>query len=177
MFDGVETTTWVEKHLRTSKRLGYITEWQGRLAFDTAGVIRDKRGEIIGERPIEMQMLGPLDYIGAGEIKAGGLILGGLKNIGTKNILGVSANAMVNVTTKARTADQALNIGLRWLGPGYKEIGKQGSGIFVSANGQRIFRMANVDLLGSHGNLGSHVHYLWYDTVRGAVVNAHTPIR
>ena len=39
------------------------------------------------------------------------------------------------------TAGEALQVGETWIGPGYKEIGKPGQGIFRSADGKRQFRM------------------------------------
>jgi RHS repeat-associated protein len=67
--------------------IGDLTVRNGMLGVDTSGVLRDFNGNIItgGEQPIEMQMLGPLDYIGVGEFKAGlavgGLLFGGIKKI------------------------------------------------------------------------------------------------
>ncbi len=57
-----------------------------QLVFDLAGVIRDINGSIIGERPIEMQMLGPLDYIGVGEVKAA-MAVAGVVGIGARSLL------------------------------------------------------------------------------------------
>jgi hypothetical protein len=67
----------------TTKYIGILTSWGGQTAFRRHGVLRDYNGILIGERPIEMQMLGPLDYMSAGQLKAGlaiGVIaIGGLK--------------------------------------------------------------------------------------------------
>lgn len=42
------------------------------------------------------------------------------------------------------------------MGAGYKEIAP---GVFRSADGARQFRMTNADILGRHGDIGSHVHF------------------
>jgi hypothetical protein len=66
--------------------------WKGELVFDS-GVLRDFNGHIISERPLEMQMLGPLDYIGAGEIKAG-VAIAGVIGIGSlRGLLSAAAKA------------------------------------------------------------------------------------
>jgi hypothetical protein len=57
----------------------------GAVGIEAGGMIRDYRGALVGERPLEMEMLGPGDYIGASEVKAlaaGGLLLGGFKSFG-----------------------------------------------------------------------------------------------
>lgn len=59
-----------------TQQVGSVVAWQGKFAFDT-GVIRNATGDVIGERGLEMQMLGPLDYIGVGEVK-GGIALGAI---------------------------------------------------------------------------------------------------
>jgi RHS repeat-associated protein len=78
--------------------LGSPGIWKGELAFDGgSGVIRDFNGGIIGERPIEMQMLGPLDYIGVGEIKAG-IAVAGVLRIGLRGLArGAARPTFVNL--------------------------------------------------------------------------------
>lgn len=49
---------------------------------------------------------------------------------------------------------EALEIGEKFLGKGYKEIG---NGRFVSEDGTRVFRMGNNDITGKHGG-GPHVN-------------------
>ena len=63
-----------------------------------------------------------------------------------------------NLTSKLKlTADEALQAGEKWVGKGYKER-KVGSGVFVSADGQRQFRMDNNSILGNHAPDVPHVH-------------------
>ena len=55
-----------------------------------------------------------------------------------------------------KTSD-ALDLASDFLGEGYKEL-KSNSGRFVSADGTRVFRMGENDILGRHGG-GSHVNF------------------
>lgn len=67
----------------------------------------------------------------------------------------------------------ALRSGLKWLGPGYKEISP---GVYRSADGLRQFRMTNADLTPTHGNIGSHVHFEALDETGTVVENLHLPV-
>lgn len=73
----------VEFHLTRS--LGRTAEFQGELAFQAGGQYFNATGGIIGESHIEMQMLGPLDYIGPVEAKAllsgGAFVFGSLAKV------------------------------------------------------------------------------------------------
>ena len=55
------------------------------------------------------------------------------------------------------TEQGALNAAERWLGDGYVEIA---SGVYLSADGTRGFRMSSRDLEG-HGDLSAHVHFTY----------------
>jgi hypothetical protein len=66
-----------------------------------------------------------------------------------------SGNLTSNYTL---TADEALTAGERWVGPGYSEIGKPGSGVFRSADGTRQFRIDNGSITGAHNPGVPHVH-------------------
>ena len=55
------------------------------------------------------------------------------------------------------TPDEALEAGERWVGPGYREIGGNGSGVFRADNA-RQFRMDNASLSGAHAPHVPHVH-------------------
>jgi hypothetical protein len=70
-------------------------------------------------------------------------------------------------------AGKALGAGQKWLGAGYKEIAL---GVFRSADGLRQFRMTNADILGRHGNIGSHVHLEALDDARKVIENLHLPV-
>ncbi len=56
------------------------------------------------------------------------------------------------------TPDEALEAGEGWVGPGYREIGGSGSGVFRSADNARQFRMDNDSLSGAHAPDVPHVH-------------------
>ncbi len=65
-----------------------------------------------------------------------------------------------NLTSKFKlSADEALHAGEKWVGPGYKEIGKPGQGVFRSADGKRQFRMDKGSLTGAHDPNVPHVHF------------------
>ncbi len=67
----------------------------------------------------------------------------------------------------------ALNSALKWLGSGYREIAP---GVYRSNDGRRQFRMTNSDLIPTHGNLGSHVHFEALDAAGTVIENLHLPI-
>lgn len=65
-----------------------------------------------------------------------------------------------NVTSKFKlTADEALQAGEKWVGSGYKEIGKPRQGVFRSADGRRQFRMDEGSLMGAHDPNVPHIHF------------------
>jgi RHS repeat-associated protein len=68
-------------------------------------------------------------------------------------------NITSNITL---TAEEALAAGQKFLGPGYKEIGKPGSGVFRSKDGLRQFRMDSNSLKGTHSPFLPHVHFEIY---------------
>ncbi len=55
---------------------------------------------------------------------------------------------------KIKTND-ALDAASEWLGKGYKDMG---NGRFVSADGKRVVRMGDGDILGKHGG-GNHMNF------------------
>jgi len=80
------------------------------------------------------------------------------------DVLNESANVRGNFTSRfVLTQDEALTAGQRWLGRGYREIGRPGSGVFPSADGLRQFRMDNNSLLGRHAPNRPHVHFEWFE--------------
>lgn len=72
----------------------------------------------------------------------------------------------------------ALDAGIRFLGPGYRKIGKPGSGVFRSADGLRQFRIDDGSLAGTHAPGVQHVHFEVYATPdsRLPIVNNHAPV-
>jgi filamentous hemagglutinin len=73
-------------------------------------------------------------------------------------------------------AGDALRQGLNWIGPGYREVGPRGSGVFRSADNMRQFRITNADITGSHGSLGPHVHFESLNNQGRVVENLHIPV-
>ena len=82
----------------------------------------------------------------------------------------------VQLTAKARTAEQGLEIGQKFLGKGYKEIAP---GVFRSADELRQFRMTTGDILGSHGKIGPHFNFEIFNpsNLNKAVTNYHMPLK
>ena len=76
-------------------------------------------------------------------------------------------------------ADDALEAGARFLGPGYREMGGAGSGVFRSADGLRQFRIDLGSITGSHGSIGGHVHLERLNPLlrgrQASVANNHIP--
>jgi len=60
------------------------------------------------------------------------------------------------------SADEALSAGEAFVGPGYREIGKPGSGVFRSEDGLRQFRMDSNSIEGYHSPNEPHVHFETY---------------
>jgi hypothetical protein len=57
------------------------------------------------------------------------------------------------------SSDEALIAAEKWLGPGYHQKGKNRSGVFRSADGQKQFRIDDNSLLGKHEPYVPHVHF------------------
>jgi RHS repeat-associated protein len=74
----------------TTRIIGSLTIWDGGLAFESGGMIRNYRGHLIGDRPLAMEMLGQLDSVGPG-----GFIKGSLRAIGPA---AVAAGATARLT-------------------------------------------------------------------------------
>jgi RHS repeat-associated protein len=72
--------------------------------------------------------------------------------------------------------EEALRNGINWLGPGYREVGRRGSGVFRSANNQRQFRITEADISGGHGPLGPHVHFEVLNSEGMIIENLHIPL-
>ena len=94
---------------------------------------------------------------------------------------GFSAAAMAfkfgkSSTTAGRTVEAGLAEAIEFLGPGYKEVGKPGSGVFVSADGLRQFRMTERDILGLHGSIGPHFNFETFDASGRKLRNVHMPL-
>ncbi|HCC83783.1 TPA: hypothetical protein DEP96_02955 [Candidatus Uhrbacteria bacterium] len=70
-----------------------------------------------------------------------------------------AAKGLENITSKFKpTISQLLDTGEKFLGKGYKEIGKNGSGVFRSLDESKQFRIDQNSLKGLHTPLLSHGH-------------------
>lgn len=95
-----------------------------------------------------------------------------------ESLAGAGANAG-NITSKfGLTADEALTLGNKLLGQGYKEVGKAGSGVFEKQVGNQTyrFRIDNSSLAGNHAPNVSHVHVEILDESSNILVNNHIPL-
>jgi RHS repeat-associated protein len=73
-------------------------------------------------------------------------------------------------------ADELLMAGEKFLGQGYKEIGKPGSGVFRSADGTRQFRIDGNSLSGNHAPGIPHGHLETYaPSAAKPLTNNHIP--
>ncbi len=96
------------------------------------------------------------------------------------DVLAETAGATQRNLTSSYTlsADEALTAGQRWVGEGYVELGKPGSGVFRSADGLQQFRMDGNSLMGNHAPGVPHVHLETYAPgARVPSVNNHIPFR
>ena len=94
------------------------------------------------------------------------------------DVLAETAGATQRNLTSSYTlsADEALAAGQRWVGEGYTELGKPGSGVFRSADGLRQFRIDGNSLMGNHAPGVPHVHLETYAPgARVPTVNNHIP--
>lgn len=84
-----------------------------------------------------------------------------------------------NITSQQTlNSDEALDAGLQFLGDGYKEIGKQGSGVFRSSDNSRQFRIDKNSLEGNHQPNVPHIHLETVDPDTGKFkVNNHIPLK
>jgi len=82
-----------------------------------------------------------------------------------------------NITSKfTLSADEALSAGEDFVGSGYSEIGKPGSGVFRSSDGLRQFRMDANSLNGAHAPNVPHIHFETYAPgAKFPTVNNHVP--
>jgi len=76
------------------------------------------------------------------------------------------------------TSDEALAAGLKFLGTGYKEIGKSGSGVYHSADGTKEFRIDSGSISGAHLPGVPHVHFGMKNPETGKYIsNNHVPYK
>lgn len=76
------------------------------------------------------------------------------------------------------SSDEALAAGLKFLGTGYKEIGKPGSGVYHSADGTKEFRIDSGSIGGAHAPGIPHVHFGVKNPTTGKYIsNNHVPYK
>jgi len=76
------------------------------------------------------------------------------------------------------SSDEALAAGLKFLGTGYKEIGKPGSGVYHSADGTKEFRIDSGSIGGAHVPGVPHVHFGVKNPTTGKYIsNNHVPYK
>ncbi len=120
-----------------------------------------------------------LIYTARGDYVNAGLSLGAMIPLAGWGATGAKATKKtIQITSKARTAEQALELGSKILKSGYAEIKP---GVFRSADGLRQFRMTDSDLIPLHnlkGKATPHVHFELYSPSNRRVpyVNYHVPI-
>ncbi|MGI8662555.1 MAG: polymorphic toxin-type HINT domain-containing protein [Acidimicrobiales bacterium] len=94
-----------------------------------------------------------------------------------QDVIGETQAGSGNITSgRVLTADEALATGEEFVGPGYTELGRPGSGVFRSADELRQFRMDPRSLEGLHPPGGPHVHFEMFNLGdRLPFVNNHVP--
>lgn len=88
----------------------------------------------------------------------------------------VSSNKRNFISQFKLSADEALDAGLRFLGKGYREIGKTNSGVFRSQDSTRQFRIDSSSISGSHKPNVPHIHLeILKSGSKKPSVNNHVP--
>ena len=149
-----------------------------------------------GYRPYRRTLSDPLqEFLAAiGSIPAAGVGAGGARALGSTarttsqairaansaKVDAVIAETLVgkgNITSPTKlSADELLQAGIQFLGPGYKEIGKPGSGVFRSVDNTRQFRIDRGSLTGSHAPGVPHGHLeIYAPGAKMPTVNNHIP--
>ena len=92
-------------------------------------------------------------------------------------VVSETLNGKGNLTSQhTLSADQLLDAGAAFLGQGYAEIGKPGSGVFRSADGTRQFRIDNNSIQGNHAPNVPHGHLETYSPgATKPTANNHIP--
>jgi hypothetical protein len=82
-------------------------------------------------------------------------VLGGNLGPMSKSAFEGSEKAFKPVNNMKMKTNDALDAASEWLGKSYKDMG---NGRFVSADGKRVVRMGDADILGKHGG-GKHMNF------------------
>lgn len=100
-------------------------------------------------------------FTGAGEVEDIAHILqeGSAEVNASSRIIEETLSGAGDITSQhTLTSDELLQAGEEFLGPGYKELGKPGSGVFRSADETRQLRIDNGSITGSHDPYVPHGH-------------------
>ncbi|MEH2294027.1 polymorphic toxin-type HINT domain-containing protein [Nostoc sp.] len=95
------------------------------------------------------------------------------------DVINETINSKGQITSKYTIdANDALDTGISFLGPGYTEIGRPGSGVFRSKDGLRQFRIDSNSIQGLHNPNVPHVHFETFSptNTRISITNNHVPI-
>ncbi|MGZ5055282.1 MAG: RHS repeat-associated core domain-containing protein, partial [Methylobacter sp.] len=124
---------------------------------------------------IDLQMMAVDDVPGSG----GGLSCPVTNKLASKvdDVIAETLAGKGDIKSKVTlNADELLKAGEQFLGNGYREIGKPGSGVFRSADDLRQFRIDDNSLLGNHAPSVPHGHLEVYDLgAAKPTVNNHIP--
>ncbi|MGW8947217.1 polymorphic toxin-type HINT domain-containing protein, partial [Streptomyces koyangensis] len=96
----------------------------------------------------------------------------------TRSVISETENGTGSIVGKQTVnADQAVNAGLEFVGPGYRELGVN-RGVFRSADGLRQFRIDGDSLDGNHWPHFPHVHFQIFARPKDkkSRVNNHVPL-
>lgn len=167
-------SAWGEITTRHAQATDNPLRYQGQYFDEESGLHYNRyryydphAGQFVGQDPIGLN--GGLNVYQYGDNAFGWVDPLGLQHIGTKG--SSQADAVIAETlagkgdltsTMKLSADVLLEAGQKFIGPGYKEIGKSGSGVFRSADGTRQFRIDNNSLSGNHSPGVPHGHLETY---------------
>ncbi|MDP3462798.1 MAG: RHS repeat-associated core domain-containing protein, partial [Bacteroidales bacterium] len=116
-----------------------------------------------------------LIYAGRGQWGNAGIsalaIIPYIGDVGKAGRLGAKT---LQLTSRARTAENGLELAGKFLKPGYTEIAP---GVFRSSDQLRQFRMTDADILGLHGKIGPHFNYEILDIQGNFIKNYHVPLK
>ena len=89
----------------------------------------------------------------------------------------LSGRSFAGAPKSATGEEDALQAGIDWVGPGFREIGTANSNVFRSADNLRQFRMDTSSVTGAH-RPGRHVHLeAMAPDGRTIVTNNHVRLR
>jgi hypothetical protein len=95
-----------------------------------------------------------------------------------KAVIAETVSAKGDIQSEIRlTEAEGIDAGLKFVGPGYREIGKPGDGVFRSLDGTRQFRIDSRSLEGRHRPFAPHISFETIDPITGKVLaNNHVLI-